>query len=142
MRAQISYTTSRDLTPRACPGASAPWHCLTVLWERGRLRIRSDQLRKRALEREQHGGFARYQLAHVLGHPKLREAAIALSGEGANMDPKAYLLQLGFALPDDATVDIDPAASDTPHSWHLCIAGDDGTYHCVHLTLPEITVTH
>jgi len=91
---------------------------------------------------ETHGdAFSRFQLtmAHVLGHPKLREAARALAGDEADKDPKAYLVQLGFALPDDATVDVDPTESDNPHAWHLCIAGDAGHYHCAHFTLPDIS---
>jgi len=90
--------------------------------------------------------FARFQqlMAHILGHPRLRDAVGALSEMAEDEDPKAQLLEMGFALPDDATVKVDVPATDEPHptEYHICVGESGGHAHCVHFTLPEIHIHH
>lgn len=83
--------------------------------------------------------FERIQLvlAHFVSHPNLGEVTEELSKNSETFtDGKEYLQDKGFDLPEDARVSL---TRNSPHSWHLCIAGDSGHYSCVHITLPEIS---
>jgi len=85
--------------------------------------------------------FARFQqvMAHVLGHPKLREALSVLSEMASGDDnPMTQLLEMGFALPDDAIVRVDAPAVDSPHTYVICIGSEGGHDHCITFTPPSI----
>lgn len=85
--------------------------------------------------------FTRYQMtmAHVLGHPRLREIAAAMNQEG-DYDPRQVFIDHGIALPSDAKVSVSGAQSDSGGEYSICVGSTHA--HCIFFTLPEIHITH
>ena len=81
--------------------------------------------------------FAVFQttMAHVLGHPRLREIAAAMQQEGEH-DPRQVFIDHGVALPSNATVRASDAQSDSP-DFIICVSSPEHT-HCMSITLPHI----
>ncbi|WP_332662434.1 hypothetical protein [Aeromicrobium sp.] len=85
--------------------------------------------------------FTSFQLtmAHVMGHPRLREIAATLNEE-AEYDPRQVFIDHGVALPSDATVSVSSAESDSPGEYSICVGSTHA--HCIFFTLPDIHFTH
>ncbi|WP_332662433.1 hypothetical protein [Aeromicrobium sp.] len=81
--------------------------------------------------------FAVFQttMAHVLGHPRLREIAAVMMQEGEH-DPRQVFVDHGVALPSNATVSFSGAESDSP-DFIICVSSPEHT-HCMSITLPHI----
>jgi hypothetical protein len=81
--------------------------------------------------------FTKFQttMAHVLGHPRLREIAIAMMQEGEH-DPRQVFVDHGVALPSNATVRFSGAESNSP-DFIICVSSPEHT-HCMSITLPHI----
>ena len=81
--------------------------------------------------------FTKFQttMAHVLGHPRLREIAAVMQQEGEH-DPRQVFLDHGVALPSNATVRASDAESDAP-DFIICVSSPEHT-HCMSITLPHI----
>lgn len=86
---------------------------------------------------------AQLALAHVVGHPRLRDALDVTPPAGAEFDPRAALEQAGVLLPTNAKVTFAEAAteSDSPH-WDICVTvtGPSGRAHvwCVTVQPPIV----
>jgi hypothetical protein len=85
--------------------------------------------------------FTKFQLtmAHVMGHPRLREIAATLSQEG-EYDPRQVFIDHGVALPSDAIVSLSSTESDNPGEYSICVGSTHA--HCIFFTLPDIHFTH
>ena len=89
---------------------------------------------------------AQLVLAHVVGHPRLRDALDLGPTQGAQVDAQAALTQHGIALPSNAEVTFrEPATeSDSPH-WDICVTVTDSEGHtevwCVTVQ-PPIVFSH
>ena len=81
--------------------------------------------------------FSKFQttMAHVLGHPRLREIAAAMMQEGEH-DPRQVFVDHGVALPSNATVTFSGAESDSP-DFIICVSSPEHV-HCMSITLPHI----
>lgn len=82
--------------------------------------------------------FTKFQMtmAHVAGHPRLREIAAALNQEG-DYDPRQVFVDHGVALPSGATVKTSSTESDSGPDFIICVSSPEHT-HCVSFTLPHI----
>ncbi len=86
---------------------------------------------------------AQLALAHVVGHPRLRDALDEVPPSGAEFDPRAALLESGIVLPQNAKVEFTRpvAESDSPH-WDICVTviGPSGHAHvwCVTVQPPIV----
>ncbi len=86
---------------------------------------------------------AQLALAHVVGHPRLRDTLNVSPPAGAEFDARAALEQAGVALPTNAKVTFTGPAteSDSPH-WDICVTVTDSSGHthvwCVTVQPPII----